>query len=278
MCLCCGYDSFYIKFCICLNNLCQSTTVRNLTGEFVSLQSSASTGNTEGSTTSSSPASSVNLITTNTHNSQPEHNTISNNNNNAPKYGTRVPNRIFVGGISGSTTETELAQLFSGIVYFHFCYTVMYSWTFWPLTMRPLCCLKTSETDYPVICCYIPVDWKPQLYRCKNLKTCNPVNFFTIIMYTFYETILKPRWRGVWLCYSVLEGMTVTHCLYLVLYHVSSKGVMAGTVQVVALHAVQPCNLVGGQQHFRGTCFRISWINFQTSYIGTFKKCWYDAA
>jgi hypothetical protein len=64
----------------------------------------------------------VNLITTNTHISQPQHNTISNNNNNAPKYGTRVPNRIFVGGISGSTTETELAQLFSGIVYFHFCY------------------------------------------------------------------------------------------------------------------------------------------------------------
>jgi len=149
-----------------------------LTGKFVSLQSSASTGNTEGSTTSSSPASSVNLITTNTHISQPQHNTISNNNNNAPKYGTRVPNRIFVGGISGSTTETELAQLFSGIVYFHFCYTVMYSWTFCPLTMRPLCCLKTSETDYPVICCYIPDEWKPQLYHCKNLKTCNPVHIF----------------------------------------------------------------------------------------------------
>lgn len=94
----------------------------DLTGEFVSFQSSASTGNTEGSTTSSSPASSVNLITSNTNISQPEHNTISNNNNNAPKYGTRVPNRIFVGGISGSTTETELAQLFSGMVYFHFCY------------------------------------------------------------------------------------------------------------------------------------------------------------
>ena len=46
---------------------------------------------------------------------------------------------------------------------------------------------------------------------------------------------------------SVLEGMTVTHCLYLVLYHVSSQGVMAGTVQVVASYAVQPCNLVGGR-------------------------------
>lgn len=73
--------------------------------------SSASTGTTEGSTTSSSPASSVNLVTTNSHISQPQQ--PNNNNNNAPKYGTLVPNRIFVGGISGSTTETELAQLFS---------------------------------------------------------------------------------------------------------------------------------------------------------------------
>ncbi|KAL1501779.1 hypothetical protein ABEB36_007044 [Hypothenemus hampei] len=32
---------------------------------------------------------------------------------NAPKYGTLVPNRIFVGGISASTTEGELMQLFS---------------------------------------------------------------------------------------------------------------------------------------------------------------------
>lgn len=65
------------------------------------------------------------------------------------------------------------------------------------------------------------------------------------------------------MCYSVLEGMTGAHSLYLVLYHVSSQGVMAGTVQVVALYAVQPCNLVGGQQHFKGTCFRVSGINIQ---------------
>lgn len=32
---------------------------------------------------------------------------------NAPKYGTLVPNRIFVGGISANTTEGELMQLFS---------------------------------------------------------------------------------------------------------------------------------------------------------------------
>ncbi|CAH1132702.1 unnamed protein product [Ceutorhynchus assimilis] len=32
---------------------------------------------------------------------------------NAPKYGTLVPNRIFVGGISASTTEAELMHLFS---------------------------------------------------------------------------------------------------------------------------------------------------------------------
>ncbi|PNF39503.1 hypothetical protein B7P43_G11034 [Cryptotermes secundus] len=76
-------------------------------------KSSASTCTTEGSTTSSSPASSVNLITTNSHISHLQRNSVTNNNNNAPKYGTLVPNRIFVGGISGSTTETELAQLFS---------------------------------------------------------------------------------------------------------------------------------------------------------------------
>ncbi|XP_014255682.1 ecdysone-induced protein 75B isoform X2 [Cimex lectularius] len=34
-------------------------------------------------------------------------------NNNAPKYGTVIPNRIFVGGISSSTTEQDLMQLFS---------------------------------------------------------------------------------------------------------------------------------------------------------------------
>ncbi|XP_023239852.1 protein boule-like [Centruroides sculpturatus] len=32
---------------------------------------------------------------------------------NAPKFGTLVPNRIFVGGISANTTETELHALFS---------------------------------------------------------------------------------------------------------------------------------------------------------------------
>jgi len=36
-----------------------------------------------------------------------------NGNINAPKYGTVIPNRIFVGGISPSTTETDLSQLFS---------------------------------------------------------------------------------------------------------------------------------------------------------------------
>ncbi|XP_066997671.1 protein boule isoform X2 [Anabrus simplex] len=33
--------------------------------------------------------------------------------NNAPKYGTMVPNRIFVGGLTAGTTELELLQLFS---------------------------------------------------------------------------------------------------------------------------------------------------------------------
>lgn len=32
---------------------------------------------------------------------------------NAPKYGTLVPNRVFVGGIASNTSEEELAKLFS---------------------------------------------------------------------------------------------------------------------------------------------------------------------
>ena len=35
------------------------------------------------------------------------------NNLNAPKHGTVIPNRIFVGGISPSTTEVDLVHLFS---------------------------------------------------------------------------------------------------------------------------------------------------------------------
>ncbi|XP_043482618.1 deleted in azoospermia protein 1-like isoform X2 [Leptopilina heterotoma] len=57
--------------------------------------SSASTGGTEGSSPASSPASATSLAMA------------------APKYGTLVPNRIFVGGISASTSEAELAQVFS---------------------------------------------------------------------------------------------------------------------------------------------------------------------
>ncbi|XP_034940093.1 deleted in azoospermia protein 3-like isoform X1 [Chelonus insularis] len=58
--------------------------------------SSASTGGTEGSSSpASSPASATSQAMS------------------APKYGTLVPNRIFVGGISPTTSEAELAELFS---------------------------------------------------------------------------------------------------------------------------------------------------------------------
>ncbi|XP_076759882.1 uncharacterized protein LOC143428715 isoform X1 [Xylocopa sonorina] len=57
--------------------------------------SSASTGGTEGSSPASSPASATSLTMA------------------APKYGTLVPNRIFVGGISANTSVDELTQLFS---------------------------------------------------------------------------------------------------------------------------------------------------------------------
>ena len=60
------------------------------------MQSSASTGGTEGSSPASSPASASSLAAM-----------------AAPKFGTLVPNRIFVGGISASTSEAELAQVFS---------------------------------------------------------------------------------------------------------------------------------------------------------------------
>lgn len=62
---------------------------------FIYFQSSTSTGGTEGSSPASSPASGTSLAMA------------------APKYGTLVPNRIFVGGISANTSEAELAQLFS---------------------------------------------------------------------------------------------------------------------------------------------------------------------
>jgi hypothetical protein len=67
--------------------------------------------------------------------------------------------------------------------------------------------------------------------------------------------------------------MTVTQSLYLVLYHVSSQVVVAGAMQVVALYAVTPCNLIGGQQCFRGICFMVSGISMQTGYIGILIKC-----
>lgn len=57
----------------------------------------------DGPSTASSPDSSANL----------SNNSTQGNNNNAPKYGTLVPNRVFVGGISSTTTESELCQLFS---------------------------------------------------------------------------------------------------------------------------------------------------------------------
>ncbi|XP_043258222.1 atrophin-1-like [Colletes gigas] len=57
--------------------------------------SSASTGGTEGSSPASSPASATSLTMA------------------APKYGTVVPNRIFVGGISANTSVDELTELFS---------------------------------------------------------------------------------------------------------------------------------------------------------------------
>ncbi|KAJ8680220.1 hypothetical protein QAD02_016007 [Eretmocerus hayati] len=57
----------------------------------------SSTGGTEGLSPASSPASAASLAAMAA----------------APKFGTLVPNRIFVGGISASTSEAELAQLFS---------------------------------------------------------------------------------------------------------------------------------------------------------------------
>ncbi|XP_014203414.1 trithorax group protein osa-like isoform X2 [Copidosoma floridanum] len=60
------------------------------------MYASASSG-TEGSSPASSPASAASLAAAMA----------------APKFGTLVPNRIFVGGISASTSEAELAQLFS---------------------------------------------------------------------------------------------------------------------------------------------------------------------
>lgn len=64
--------------------------------------SNSSIANTPASTPVTSNGNAQAVI----HNSPPP-------NNNAPKYGTLVPNRIFVGGISANTTEGELLQLFS---------------------------------------------------------------------------------------------------------------------------------------------------------------------
>lgn len=80
------------------------------------------------------------------------------------------------------------------------------------------------------------------------------------------------------MCCSVLEGMTVSESLYLVLYHVSSEIVMVGAVHVVALYAVTPCKLVHGRWRYGATCYRFNGVNTQTSYIGTLQKCLYETA
>ena len=43
--------------------------------------------------------------------------------------------------------------------------------TFRTLEKRPLRCLETSETDYPVTRHHIPKEWNPQLHCCENLRT-----------------------------------------------------------------------------------------------------------
>lgn len=86
-------------------------------GELTSKSSMESSMEDSASECGGSQPTSARPITTSTpidrsreNNEQPRHEPA---NSAPPKFGTLIPNRIFVGGISCQTTEDELMQLFS---------------------------------------------------------------------------------------------------------------------------------------------------------------------
>ncbi|GJQ85072.1 hypothetical protein Trydic_g3728 [Trypoxylus dichotomus] len=76
-------------------------------------QSNGKKNNSSGSSAVNTPVSTPVTSVASVSNGQSATQTSPPPNNNAPKYGTLVPNRIFVGGISANTTEDELMQLFN---------------------------------------------------------------------------------------------------------------------------------------------------------------------
>ncbi|XP_056633886.1 putative uncharacterized protein DDB_G0271606 isoform X2 [Diorhabda sublineata] len=96
----CNLTAVYYRFMLKANENTKMSTTGQNNGK---KSSNSSTVNTPSSTPITTIANGTS--TTNTQSSPPP--------NNAPKYGTLVPNRIFVGGISANTTEGELMQLFS---------------------------------------------------------------------------------------------------------------------------------------------------------------------
>jgi len=69
----------------------------------------------------------------------------------------------------------KISRQRSGLIFKGWTIKERSSRTFRLLKTRPLCCIDTSRTSYPLTQHDMPEEWTPQLKCCKNVKTCSHV-------------------------------------------------------------------------------------------------------